>query len=168
VSVNDQSSLAWPKRVTGIAGLTAGVGMLTSLVLNLILVPTVIDAVGVDALTVWFSVAAWLTIGGSAAALVGYGWGRWLSRPFWVRGLLPLLAGLGLGWGWYLLNRYVDLWGFSIRPDGASGAPGAAILSTVVILGVSAVAAVLVMFGAIRVLTSSPAVVKAEPATQEV
>jgi hypothetical protein len=147
-----RTSLSWAKRVVGVAGLAVGVGMTMSLALGVSLTPAVISAVGVDAITGVYTVAAWLTIIGSLATLIGFGWGRWHSRPFWATGLSPLLLGLGLGWGWYLLNRYVDLWGVTAQVNAGAPVPSLGWGPTVVTTGVSVIATVLVWVGAIRVL----------------
>lgn len=157
------ASLVWAKRATGIAGLVAGGGMVVSLALNFSLTPAVVDTIGVEALTMMFNGAAWLTNIGSLAVLIGFGWGRWLSRPFWARGLVPLLLGLGVGWGWYLLNRYVDLWGVQAQLASGVEVPAVGWLPTVVIFAVSTAAAVLVVFGAVRVLGSPLPTASAEP-----
>jgi hypothetical protein len=156
-----RTSLSWAKRVTGLAGLAVGVGMTMSLALGFSLTPAVIGAVGIDAIAGLYAAAAWLTIIGSLATLIGFGWGRWLSRPFWAKGLAPLLLGLGLGWGWYLLNRYVDLWGVTAQVNAGAEVPSLGWGPTVVTTGVSVIATVLVWIGAIRVLSSSLA---SEPA----
>jgi hypothetical protein len=166
--VNDQSSLTWPKRVLGIAGLTAAVGMTTSLVLNLSLVPAVTDALGAEVIEALFSAAAWLTIVGSVAVLIGFGWGRWLSGPLWTKGIVALFGGLLLGWGWSLLNRKVDLWGVTAQVNAGVEVPSLSVWAGVVTVGVSAIATVLVWVGAIRVLASPQTKTEVEPGAQEV
>lgn len=163
MTIKDQSPLTWATWVLGIAAVTAAVGLTFSLVLNLSLVPAVIDTLGVEVITALFAVAAWLTIIGSVGVLIGFGWGRWLSGPLWVKGIVPLFVGLLLDWGWSLLNRSVDLWGVTAQRDAGVEVPSVGLWPTVVIFGVSVIATVLVWVGAIRVLGSSPAS-EAEPA----
>ncbi|CAL8978842.1 hypothetical protein PROP_02611 [Propionicimonas sp. T2.31MG-18] len=53
----------------------------------------------------------WVEIGLSAVIVIGLAVGAWLHRPLWARGVASVIIGMVLHWGWWLLDRRVDVFG---------------------------------------------------------
>jgi hypothetical protein len=148
------------QRVTGVAALVGAAAIALSWVANFLIIQPIIDVIGVDGFSWIFAGVFWLKGLASLAVLAGLAAGWRLSRPLWASGLIPVALGLVLQWGWWLLDRQVDLWGMSrygvddatgeVRPELSQ----LAALSTTVSLAVSVVAIALLVFGGLRVLRS--------------
>jgi hypothetical protein len=147
------------RRVTGVAALTAAGAMLAGLVWGFLIIQPVIDLIGADGIGIVGDVSFTLEAVASATVVVGAVLGWRLHRPVWVRGLLPTLGGLTLNWGWWLLDRNVDLWGVDrfLTEDGGPPSPELlqlGLIATSVIVAISLLAIGLVGYGGNQILRS--------------
>jgi hypothetical protein len=53
----------------------------------------------------------WVEIGLAGVVVIGLAVGAWLHRPLWARGVASVILGMVLHWGWWLLDRKVDVFG---------------------------------------------------------
>ena len=56
-------------------------------------------------------VLGWVEIIAAAAVVLGLAVGLWFHRPLWAPGVLFVVLGMALHWGWWLLDRKVDMFG---------------------------------------------------------
>lgn len=76
---------------------------------NLALSGTLPTGLGEDALVRLLRAIGWAELGLTGVVAVGVAAGAWLHRPFWARGLAPVVVGMLLHWGWWLLDRRIDV-----------------------------------------------------------
>lgn len=152
------------RRATGIAALVVAVAVVLTWVLQFTIVEPVLDAVGAEFIGWTFSVLYWLKLGGFLVVLAGLIVGWRLERPVWARGVTLVALGMVVLWGWELLVRNVDLWGWSrlgeeqlqrVPPDPEVLRIG--YVSVFAAMAVEAIAVALLLVGAVRLLRADRA-----------
>lgn len=139
-------------RVVAIAAIALGLCIVLVWVTNLALLRAATDAVGTDGIVTAMIVLGWVELGLSIVLLGGLATGVWLHRPLWARGVASVTIGLVLHWGWWLLDRRVDLFG-TVGADPASPDLAARIEARMwTTLAVDAVAVVALLLGGVLLL----------------
>lgn len=54
-------------------------------------------------------VLGWFELGTSSVAILGLAVGVWFHKPLWARGVALVMIGLALHWGWWIIDRTVDV-----------------------------------------------------------
>ncbi len=145
-------------RVTGIAAIVLGAAELLSWVASFSMVEPVVAVIGSHGFFLFFEVLWIVMVAATAVAAAGLivGW-RW-SRPLWAPGIGLIASGLVLRWGWWLLDRFVDIWNIA-RFTGADPADPELVwtgqAALLVDVGVSIVVIVLLLWGGRRLLAAA-------------
>jgi hypothetical protein len=63
-------------------------------------------------------VLGWVEIGLGVLVIAGLAVGTWLHRPLWARGVALVIIGMVLHWGWWLIDRRIDVFGTSALVEG--------------------------------------------------
>lgn len=100
-------------RVVAIAAIALGLCIVAVWVTNLALTKAVTDADPADPVVMAMAVLGWVELGLAVVVVAGLATGAWLHRPLWARGVASVIVGMALHWGWWLLDRRVDLFGTS-------------------------------------------------------
>jgi hypothetical protein len=110
----------WPvlQFVVAAAAMALGVCVVLVWVANFALTAAVTDTISADAAVTAMQVLGWLELGLSGIVLIGLGVGAGLHRPLWARGVASVIIGMVLHWGWWLLDRRVDLFGMAGLAEG--------------------------------------------------
>lgn len=103
-------------RVVAVAAVALGLCIVAVWVTNLALTKAVTDEVGAEPIVMAMAVLGWVELGLAVVVVAGLATGAWLHRPLWARGVASVIVGMVLHWGWWLLDRRVDLFGTS-SPD---------------------------------------------------
>lgn len=103
-------------RVVAVAAVALGLCIVAVWVANLALTKAVTDEVGAEPIVMAMAVLGWVELGLAVVVVAGLATGAWLHRPLWARGVASVIVGMVLHWGWWLLDRRVDLFGTS-GPD---------------------------------------------------
>lgn len=156
--------LAIVRRATGVAAIVVAAALTLTTALNFLLIEPVLSAVGAEAIGFAFDSLWWLQIIGSLVVLAGLIAGWRLDRPVWARGVTPVALGMVVLWGWLLLNRHVDLWGWSrLTQEQVDRLPAdpellrLSYLSTFTWVTIHALAVALLVVGAVRLLRADRA-----------
>lgn len=107
------------------------------------------DAARVDAVLGTLLILGWVEIVTAAAVVLGLAVGWWFHRPLWAPGVLFVVLGMALHWGWWFLDRKVDLFGTSGFNDPDPELLHRAAVRMWVMLGVDALAVLLLLLGAV-------------------
>jgi hypothetical protein len=100
-------------RVVAVAAVALGLCIVAAWVANFALMKTGADVVSTDPVVMTMAVLGWVELGLAVVVLAGLATGAWLHRPLWARGVASVIIGMALYWGWWLLDRRVDLFGTS-------------------------------------------------------
>ncbi len=100
-------------RVVAVAAIALGLCLVAVWVVNFALTETVADADPADPVVMAMAVLGWVELGLAVVVVAGLATGAWLHRPLWARGVASVIVGMALHWGWWLLDRRVDLFGTS-------------------------------------------------------
>lgn len=146
-------------RVTGIAAIVVAVAEGLSWVGQFSIVEPVIAVIGAEGFF-WIFRILWIArLVATAVAAAGLVVGWRCSHPLWARGVGMVAAGLLLGWGWWALERYVDLWGYRrIVVTGDEPSPELIRISQIelgVDVAISVVVIVLLLWGGRRLLAGA-------------
>jgi hypothetical protein len=141
--------------------------MFVALVFNFAIIQPIMDVIGADGFAWGFGILFWLDLLASIVVVVGLILGWRLARPVWAQGLVPAALGLVVHWGWWKLNKAVDLWGFNrYAADGSGIDPELlrlGVLATGVSIAVSVAAIALLTYGGVRILRSPLPTPEPEP-----
>lgn len=155
----DLDWLAIVRRATGVAALVVAGASALNVASNFLIIEPVLLALGADGIHLALQTVWWLQVAASLVVLVGLIAGWRLDRPVWARGVTPVALGMVVLWGWWLLNRYVDLWGWSsLSPEQVEHSADdpellrLSYLSVFTWVAVEIVAIVLLVVGAVRLL----------------
>lgn len=80
-------------------------------VANFSLSVAMVEEVGAEGIMTALSVLGWVELGLGLVVLAGLVTGLWRHRPLWARGVASVMIGMALHWGWWLLDRRLDLFG---------------------------------------------------------
>lgn len=108
----------------------------------------------VDSAGIYYSLVTlgWVEIVAGAAVLAGMATGWWLHRPLWAPGVLAVVLGMTLHWGWWLLDRNVDFFGTTGFNDPDPELVRRATVRMWAMLGFDAAAVLLLLLGGILLL----------------
>lgn len=172
-SLRELDWLAIIRRTTGVAAVIVAVAAVLTWVLQFAIVEPGLEVVGAEFFHWGFSILYWLQLGGLFVVLACLIVGWRLDRPVWARGVTPVALGMVVLWGWALLRRNLDLWGWSrLSQEQLERIPAdpevlrIGYLSTFTAVAVDAIAVALLVFGAVRLLRPEPAVTGPEVAAR--
>lgn len=161
-------------RVTGVAAIVVGAAKVVNWALEFAMTEAVLAAVGGAEGWVAMMTSLWiLRVAASAVVLAGLIAGWRLDRPVWARGVTPVALGMVVLWGWWTVDRYVDVWGWSrLTPEQLERTPAdpellrLGYLSTFGALAIDLLAVVLLVAGGLRLSQAGRAL--AEPGERPV
>lgn len=146
-------------RATGIAAIVVAVTEGLGWVGQFSIVEPVIAVIGAEGFFWIFRILWIIELVATAVAAAGLIVGWRCSRPLWARGVGLVAAGLLLNWGWWALDRYVDLWGYrQIVTTGDEPNPELVRISLIelgVSVAVSVAVIVLLLWGGRRLLAAA-------------
>ncbi|MCB0910884.1 MAG: hypothetical protein KDB60_04620 [Propionibacteriaceae bacterium] len=153
----------WLRIVVAISSLLLGASLVAVWVANLALTRTVDDTVDGEAVVNTMLVLGWVVIVLTGVVVLGLAVGAWLHRPLWARGVALVMAGMTLYWGWWLLDRRVDLFGMA-----ALGADDAELYTRAearlwTTLGIDVVAVLALLLGGVLLLRHREPELESEP-----
>ena len=119
---------------------------------NFLLTAEVVEALGPEAIINLLSTLGWIEIVTGAVVVLGVAAGQWVHRPLWAPGVLFVVLGMALHWGWWLLDRKVDLFGTSGFNDPDPELLRRATVRVWVMFGIDSLAVVLLLLGAVLLL----------------
>ncbi len=152
----------WLRLVVAWASLLLGLTLVAVWVANWALSRTVDDTTDGNAIVTTLLVQGWVVIVLTAVVVLGLAVGAWLHRPLWARGVALVMAGMVLHWGWWLLDRKVDLFGMASMEVDDPGLIPRAEARLWVTLGVDVVAVLALLIGGVLLLRQRGAAVHAE------
>lgn len=103
----------WLRFVVAGSSLLLGLTLVAVWVANLALSRTVEDTTDGNTVVATMLVLGWVVIVLTVVVVLGLAVGAWLHRPLWARGIALVMIGMVLYWGWWLLDRRVDLFGMT-------------------------------------------------------
>lgn len=106
-------------------------------------------AEGVVAAMQWLG---WLELALSVLVVGGLAVGAWLHRPLWARGVAAVILGMALHWGWWLLDRRVDMFATTVPGDVTPELLARVELRLWTMLGVDALSLLLLVLGGVLLL----------------
>lgn len=59
-------------------------------------------------------ILGWFELATSVVAILGLAVGVWFHKPLWARGVALVMIGLAIHWGWWILDRTVDVFGLGM------------------------------------------------------
>lgn len=119
---------------------------------NFLLTAEVVEALGPEAMINLLSTLGWIEIVAGAVVVLGVAAGQWVHRPLWAPGVLFVVLGMALHWGWWLLDRRVDMFGTSGFNDPDPELLRRATVRVWVMFGIDSLAVVLLLLGAVLLL----------------
>ena len=119
---------------------------------NFLLTAEVVEALGPEAIINLLRTLGWIEIVAGAVVVLGVAAGQWVHRPLWAPGVLFVVLGMALHWGWWLLDRRVDLFGTSGFNDPDPELLRRATVRVWVMFGIDSLAVVLLLLGAALLL----------------
>ncbi|HEY3339910.1 MAG TPA: hypothetical protein VGK18_15525 [Propionicimonas sp.] len=140
------------RRIVGGAAIVMALAVVAVWVGNFLLTKEVVEALGADAIINLLSTLGWIEIVAGAVVVLGLAAGQWFHRPLWAPGVLFVVLGMALYWGWWLLDRKVDLFGTSGFNDPDPELFRRAAVRMWVMLGIDSLAVVLLILGAVLLL----------------
>ena len=151
------------RRIVGTAAVAMAFAVIGVWVGNFALRGQVAENLGAGGLLDLLFVLGWVEIVTGAVVLLGFGVGLWFHRLLWAPGVLPVVFGMSLYWGWWLLDRRVDLFGTSGFNDPDPELFRRAVVRMWVMLGVDTVAVALLLVGAVLLLRRNGKSGQADP-----
>jgi hypothetical protein len=140
------------RRTVGAAAIAMALGVVAVWVGNLSMTKEVLEALGTDGFISLLTALGWIEIVAGAVVVLGLAAGQWVHRPLWAPGVLFVVLGMALHWGWWLLDRKVDLFGTSGFNDPDPELFRRAAVRVWVMLGVDSLAVALLLVGAVLLL----------------
>ena len=137
------------RRTVGAAAMVMALGIVAVWAGNVAMTPEVLEALGVDGYRTLLTALGWIEIVAGAVVVLGLAAGQWFHRPLWAPGVLFVVLGMALHWGWWLLDRRVDLFGTSGFNDPDPELFRRAAVRMWVMLGIDALSVALLVFGAV-------------------
>jgi hypothetical protein len=137
------------RRTVGTAAIVMALAVVAVWAGNVALTGDAVQAVGTDRVIDVLMTLGWIEIVASAAVVLGLAAGLWFHRPLWAPGVLAVVLGMALHWGWWVLDRKVDLFGTSGFNDPDPELLHRAAERMWVMFGADALAVLLLLFGAV-------------------
>ena len=154
----DPAELDWLpilRRTVGTAAIVMALAVAGVWAGNVVLTRIVVETVGADRVIDTLTTLGWIEIIAGAAVVLGLAAGLWFHRPLWAPGVLAVVLGMALHWGWWVLDRKVDLFGTSGFNDPDPELLQRAAVRMWVMFGADAVAVLLLLFGAVLLFRTS-------------
>jgi hypothetical protein len=148
----DLDKLSILRRTVGTAAAVMAFAVVAVWAGNFGLTEEVVEALGADAIINLLTTLGWIEIVAGAVVVLGLAAGQWFHRPLWAPGVLFVVLGMALHWGWWLLDRRVDLFGTSGFNDPDPELLRRAAVRMWVMLGIDSLAVVLLVLGAVLLL----------------
>lgn len=140
------------RRTVGAAAIVTALGIVAVWAGNVAMTKEVLGALGVDGFLTLLTALGWIEIVAGAVVVLGLAAGQWFHRPLWAPGVLFVVLGMALHWGWWLLDRRVDLFGTSGFNDPDPELLRRAAVRMWVMLGIDVLSVALLLFGAVLLL----------------
>lgn len=140
------------RRTVGGAAILMALAVVAVWAGNFLLSKELVEALGPDAILTLLTTLGWIEIVAGAVVVLGLAAGQWFHRPLWAPGVLFVVLGMALYWGWWLLDRKVDLFGTSGYSANDPELFRRAALRVWVMLGIDSLAVVLLVLGAVLLL----------------
>lgn len=139
-------------RVVAVAAVALGLCLVAAWVANFMMPQPSAELVDADPVVMAMAVLGWVELGLAVVVLAGLATGAWLHKPLWARGVASVIVGMALHWGWWLLDRRVDLFGTAnpaLRPADLAARLDARMWVT---LGIDVAAVVALLVGGVLLL----------------
>ncbi|MGC3994281.1 MAG: hypothetical protein QM779_09275 [Propionicimonas sp.] len=146
----------WLRLVVATAAIAQALCLVLVWVVNLWLSAALVDEVGSDGIVLTLSVLGWVELVLGLAVLGGLVVGLWLHRPLWARGVATVTIGMVLHWGWWLVDRRLDLFGLAGMDAGDPAYLGRVEVRLWTNLGIDALAVIALVLGGILLLRHHP------------
>jgi hypothetical protein len=140
------------RRTVGAAAIVTALGVVAVWAGNFAITKEAVEALGPDAIVNLLTALGWIEIVAGAVVVLGLAVGQWFHRPLWAPGVLFVVLGMALHWGWWLLDRRVDLFGTSGFNDPDPELPRRAAVRMWVMLGIDSFSVALLLVGAVLLL----------------
>lgn len=137
------------RRTVGAAAILMALAVVGVWVGNFALIGQAAEATGAGAGLETLLVLGWVEIIAAAAVVLGLAVGLWFHRPLWAPGVLFVVLGMALHWGWWFLDRRVDMFGTSGFNDPDPELFRRAAVRMWVMLGFDSLAVLLLLLGAV-------------------
>lgn len=152
----------WLRFVVAWASLLLGLTLVAVWAANLALRGTPDDTADGNAIIAAMLVQGWVVIVLTAVVVIGLAVGAWLHRPLWARGVALVMTGMVLYWGWWLLDRRIDLFGMGTLEASDPNLYARAEARLWTTLGVDVVAVLALLAGGVLLLRHREPVVEAD------
>ncbi len=135
------------RRTVGIAAIVMALAVAAVWAVNLSMTTAAVAEAGANGFYFALLTLAWLEIITAFAVLAGLAVGGWLHRPLWAPGVFAVVVGMAMHWGWWVLDRKVDLFGTSGFNDPDPELVRRAAVRMWVMLGFDSLAVLLLLLG---------------------
>jgi hypothetical protein len=143
------------RRTVGTAAIVMALAVVGVWAGNVAVAGDVVQTVGNDLVINTLMTLGWIEIVTGAVVVLGLAAGLWFHRPLWAPGVLAVVLGMALHWGWWVLDREVDLFGTSGFNDPDAELLHRAAVRMWVMFGADALAVVLLVIGAVLLFRTS-------------
>ncbi|HEY3546497.1 MAG TPA: hypothetical protein VGK17_10440 [Propionicimonas sp.] len=140
------------RRTVGAAAIVMALGVVAVWAGNFAITKEAVEALGPDIIVNLLTMLGWIEIVAGAVVVLGLAVGQWFHRPLWAPGVLFVVLGMALHWGWWLLDRRVDLFGTSGFTDPDPELVRRAALRVWVMLAIDSFSIALLLVGAVLLL----------------
>jgi hypothetical protein len=140
------------RRTVGAAAIVMALGVVAVWAGNFAITKEAVEAFGPDTIVNLLTTLGWIEIVAGAVVVLGLAVGQWFHRPLWAPGVLFVVLGMALHWGWWLLDRRVDLFGTSGFTDPDPELLRRAAVRMWVMLGIDSFSVALLLVGAVLLL----------------
>ncbi|MGV8908996.1 MAG: hypothetical protein ACOH1Y_08425 [Propionicimonas sp.] len=137
------------RRTVGTAAIVMALAVVGVWAGNVTLTHIVVDTVGTHQVIDTLMTLGWIEIVAGAVVVLGLAAGLWFHRPLWAPGVLAVVLGMALHWGWWVLDRKVDLFGTSGFNDPDPELLQRAAVRMWVMFGADAIAVLMLLSGAV-------------------
>ena len=153
------------RRTVGAAAVVMALAVVAVWAGNFAVTKEVVEALGADAIITLLTALGWIEIVAGAVVVLGLAAGQWFHRPLWAPGVLFVVLGMALHWGWWLLDRKVDLFGTSGFTDPDPELFRRAAMRMWVMLGIDSLSVALLLLGAVLLMRRAGRSGQADPAS---
>ncbi len=136
------------RRTLGIAAVVMALGVVSVWIANFA-IGQVAQIAGADNTLILLMTLGWIEIVAGGVVLLALAAGLWFHKPLWAPGVLAVVLGMALHWGWWFLDRKVDLFGTAGFNDPDPELVRRAAVRMWVMFGIDALAVGLLLLGAV-------------------